>query len=202
VDAGANAALGNSEGLLVALALAAVDPPPRGPPSTLSCSGFGAALLRPEAWAIPRPLRAVAALARARRATGSVIAGFAALPLLWLLPSCGVGASCCAPRTGATTPRANSAAFADDPIVEVVRQFGTMLTPALWVGLGALVAMMVAAPRLGRRERRAVIGWRLAAARLGRRGRRDDQRRLQRQRALPDHARGVACVLAGTASAG
>ena len=39
-----------------------------------------------------------------------------------------------------------------------------MLTPALWVGLGALVAMMVLRLGSGRRERRAAIGLALAGA--------------------------------------
>jgi hypothetical protein len=64
----------------------------------------------------------------------------------------------------AHNPRANSAAFSDDPIREVVRQFGTMLTPALWIGLGALVAMMALRLGSGRRERRVAIGLALAGA--------------------------------------
>src|SRR5512132_2050407 len=110
-----NAALGNSEGLLVALALAAVDRHLAGRPKHAFLLGLGAALLRPEAWP------------------------FLGLYGLWLLPELWGSGDLLRAAHRAHTPRANSAAFADDPVREVVRQFGTMLTPALWIGLGALV---------------------------------------------------------------
>jgi hypothetical protein len=52
----------------------------------------------------------------------------------------------------AALARANSAAFSDDPIREVVRQFATMLTPALWAGLGALCVTMALRLGSGRRK--------------------------------------------------
>src|SRR5205085_2717465 len=66
-------------------------------------------------------------------------AGFVSLPLLWLLPELWRSGDLLRAAHRAHTPRANSAAFSVDPIREVVRQFATMLTPALWIGLGALV---------------------------------------------------------------
>ena len=81
-----NSALGNSEGLLVALGLAAFDRHLAGRPRHAFLFGLGAALLRPEAWPFlglyglwllwrePAARRLVAR--RLRRA----------MPVLWLLP--------------------------------------------------------------------------------------------------------------------
>jgi hypothetical protein len=151
-----NAALGNSEGLLVALALAAVDRHLAGRPKHAFLLGFGAALLRPEAWPF-LGLYGLWLLWREPGARRVVIAGFAALPLLWLLPELWGSGDLLRAAHRAHTPRANSAAFADDPIVEVVRQFGTMLTPALWVGLGALAAGLLLRIGSSRRDRRTAV---------------------------------------------
>jgi hypothetical protein len=158
-----NAALGNSEGLLVALALAAVDRHLAGRPKHAFLLGLGAALLRPEAWPF-LGLYGLWLLWREPGARRVVIAGFVSLPLLWLLPELWGSGDLLRAAHRAHTPRANSAAFADDPIVEVVRQFGTMLTPALWVGLGALAVGLVL--RLGstRRERRITLALAAGAA--------------------------------------
>jgi hypothetical protein len=158
-----NAALGNSEGLLVALALAAVDRHLAGRPKQAFLLGLGAALLRPEAW----PFLGVYGLWLLWREPGVrrvVIAGFVALPLLWLLPELWGSGDLLRAAHRAHTPRANSAAFADDPIVEVVRQFGTMLTPALWVGLGALAAGLLLRIGSSRRDRRIAIALAVGAA--------------------------------------
>jgi hypothetical protein len=151
-----NAALGNSEGLLVALALAAVDRHLAGRPKHAFLLGLGAALLRPEAWPF-LGLYGLWLLWREPGARRVVIAGFVALPLLWLLPELWGSGDLLRAAHRAHTPRANSAAFADDPIVEVVRQFGTMLTPALWIGLGALAAGLLLRIGSSRRDRRIAI---------------------------------------------
>ena len=158
-----NSALGNSEGLLVALGLAAVDRHLAGRTRHAFLFGIGAALLRPEAW----PLIGLYGLWLFWRDPGArklVAAAFVSLPLLWLLPELWGSGDLLRAAHRAHNPRANSAAFSDDPIREVVRQFGTMLTPALWIGLGALVAMMALRLGSGRRERRAAVGLALAAA--------------------------------------
>ena len=85
-----------------------------------------------------------------------VVAGFVAMPVLWLLPELWGSGDLLRAAHRANNPRANSAAFSEDPIGEVFRQFASMLTPALWIGLGALVVMMVLRLGAGRRERRAV----------------------------------------------
>jgi hypothetical protein len=158
-----NAALGNSEGLLVALALAAVDRHLAGRPKHAFLLGLGAALLRPEAWPF-LGLYGLWLLWREPGARRVVIAGFVALPLLWLLPELWGSGDLLRAAHRAHTPRANSAAFADDPIVEVVRQFGTMLTPALWVGLGALAAGLLLRIGSSRRDRRIAVTLAVGAA--------------------------------------
>jgi hypothetical protein len=158
-----NSALGNSEGLLVALGLAAFDRHLAGRPRHAFLFGLGAALLRPEAWPL-LGLYGLWLLWREPSARRLVLAGFAALPALWLLPELWGSGDLLRAAHRAHNPRANSAAFSDDPIREVVRQFGTMLTPALWIGLGALVAMFVLRLGSGRRERWAAVGLALAGA--------------------------------------
>jgi len=158
-----NAALGNSEGVLVFLGLAAVDRHLASRTRHAFLLGIGAALLRPETW----PFIGLYGLWLFWREPGArrlVAAGFFSLPVLWLLPELLGSGDLLRAAHRAQIPRANSAAFADDPIGEVVRQFATMLTPALWAGLGALVAMMVLRLGSDRRERRAAIGLALAGA--------------------------------------
>src|SRR6476619_7178 len=87
-----NAAMGNSEGLLVVLALAAVDRHRAGARRQAFAFAFGCALLR-----------------AAHRAH---------------------------------TPRADSAAFADNPVVEVLHDFFNMITPVAWAGLAVLVVLV------------------------------------------------------------
>jgi hypothetical protein len=158
-----NAALGNSEGLLVALALAAVERHLAGRPKHAFLFGLGAALLRPEAWPF-LGLYGLWLLWREPAARKLVIAAFVALPVLWLLPELWGSGDLLRAAHRAHTPRANSAAFADDPIGEVVRQFGTMLTPALWAGLGALVVLAVLRLGASRRERRTAFALALGGA--------------------------------------
>jgi hypothetical protein len=158
-----NAALGNSEGLLVALVLAAIDRHLAGRPRHAFLFGLGAALLRPEAWPF-LGLYGLWLLWREPAARKLVIAGFVSLPLLWLLPELWGSGDLLRAAHRAQTPRANSAAFADNPVVEVVRQFGTMLTPALWVGLGALVVAAVLRIGSSRRDRRITFALVVAGA--------------------------------------
>jgi hypothetical protein len=158
-----NAALGNSEGLLVALALAAIDRHLAGRPRHAFLLGLGAALLRPEAWPF-LGVYGVWLLWREPALRKLVIAGFVALPALWLLPELWGSGDLLRAAHRAQTPRANSAAFADNPAVEVVRQFGTMLTPAMWVGLGALVVAAVLRIGSSRRDRRITFALVVAGA--------------------------------------
>jgi hypothetical protein len=158
-----NGAMGNSEGLLVALSLAAVDRHLAGRFRHAFLFGLAAALLRPEVWPF-LGLYGLWLFWREARSRTLVALGFAALPALWLLPELWGSGDLLRAAHRAHNPRANSAAFAEDPIGEVVRQFGTMLTPALWIGLGALAVATLLRLAPGRREQRTVIALALAAA--------------------------------------
>jgi hypothetical protein len=157
-----NAAMGNSEGLLVALALAAVDRHLDGRTRTSFLLALGAALLRPEVWPFVG-LYGLWLLWRAPRVRGLVVAGFASLPVLWLAPEWWGSGDPLRAAHRAQNPRSNSPAFADDPVRAVLEQFDGMLTPPFWVGVTALaVALIVSRP--GRREVAIAGGLALGAA--------------------------------------
>jgi hypothetical protein len=92
-----------------------------------------------------------------------VIAGFAALPALWLLPEWWGSGDLLRAAHRAKNPRGNSPAFADDPIRAVLDQFATMLTPVVLIGLAALVLAVLWRRWPGRREL-AIVGALLAGA--------------------------------------
>jgi hypothetical protein len=157
-----NAAFGNSEGLLVALALAAVDRHAAGAHRAAFACGLGAALLRPEGW----PLFALYAAWLAWRDAGArrlVAAGLLTLPVLWLLPELWGSGDPLRAMHRAQSPRANSPAFAESPVREVLRQFTDMLTLTLWAGTAALGALALAL-RAPRRAELRLAGWLLAIA--------------------------------------
>ncbi len=159
-----NAAMGNSEGLLVALALAALDRHLAGARRQAFLFGFGCALLRPEVWPL-FGLYGLWLLWRERRgALPLVAAGGLALPGLWLLPELWGSGDLLRAAHRAKTPRADSAAFADNPVVEVLRDFAAMVTPAVWAGLGLVLLLAVVRRAPGRREARAAAGLALVAA--------------------------------------
>ena len=148
-----NAALGNSEGLLVALALAAVDRHAAGAPRAAFGLGLGAALLRPEAW----PLLGLYGAWLAWRDAGArllVAAGLAAIPICWMLPELWGSGDPLRAMHRARDPRAGSPAFADDPVGQVLRQFWNMLTVRLWWGGAVLLAIGLAARAPTRAELR------------------------------------------------
>jgi hypothetical protein len=154
-----NAALGNSEGLLVALALGAVERHLAGRPRAAFALGLGAALLRPEVWPF-LGLYGLWLLWRAPALRARVVAGFASLPVLWLLPELWGSGDLLRAMHRAQTPRPESVAFADDPARAVVDQFGLMLTSAVWVGLALLALGLVLVHRRGpsaSERRRALV---------------------------------------------
>jgi hypothetical protein len=157
-----NGAVGNSEGLLVALSLGAVDRHLAGRLRPAYVCALGAALLRPEAW----PFVGLYALWLAWREPGLralVVAGLAGLPVLWLLPELWGSGDLLRAAHRARTPRHDSAAFADNPVQAVIEQFRLMLTPEIWIGLGLLALTALARRAPGRREL-AVAGALLVAA--------------------------------------
>ena len=159
-----NAALGNSEGLLVALALAGIDRHLDGRTRASFLCALGAALLRPEVWPFVG-LYGLYLLWRAPRVRALVLAGFAALPVLWLAPEWWGSGDPLRAMHRAQNPRASSPAFADEPVRVVLEQFNLMLTPVFWAGLAALgVALLIRRPP--RRDLLVVGGLALAALAL------------------------------------
>jgi hypothetical protein len=151
-----NGAMGNSEGLLVALSLAAVDRHLAGRHRHAFLLALGAGLLRPEVW----PFLGLYGLWLFWRDAGArklVAIGFASLPALWLLPELWGSGDLLRAAHRAQNPRANSAAFADDPIGEVVRQFVAMLTPVIKVAVPALIVGWLLRGAPWRREQRVVL---------------------------------------------
>ena len=150
--------MGNSEGLLVALALGAVDRHLAGRYRTAFLLGLGAALLRPEAWPF-LGLYGLWLLWRERAAVRTlVIAGFVSLPVLWLLPELWGSGDLLRAMHRAHNPNANSAAFAFDPIKQIVGQFTDMLSWPVLLGWVVLSVVALAGRTPGRREGRVAAG--------------------------------------------
>jgi hypothetical protein len=159
-----NGAMGNSEGLLVALAFAAVD-------RHLDCRdraafvlALGAALLRPEAWPFIG-LYGLWLFWRRPATRALVAAGFASLPVLWLLPEWWGSGDLLRAAHRARNPRGDSPAFAENPVRAVLEQFHSMFTPAVWVGLAALVLVVLVRRAPSRRDL-AIVGALLLGALL------------------------------------
>jgi hypothetical protein len=158
-----NGALGNSEGLLVALVLGAVDRHLAGRPRQAFLLVLGAALLRPEAWPF-FGLYGLWLLWREPEARKVVIGGFVVVPLLWFLPELWGSGDLLRAAHRAHTPRSNSAAFADDPIREVFLLFKTMLTRPVWIGLYVAAGMALIRRGSSRRERQTTFVLAVATA--------------------------------------
>jgi hypothetical protein len=137
-----NGAMGNSEGIMVALVLAAVDRHLDGRHRAAFALALGAALLRPEVWPFIG-LYGVWLLWRRADLRALVIAGFASMPVLWLLPEWWGSGDLLRAAHRAQNPRADSPAFAESPIRAVLEQFATMITPVVWAGIAALVLAVV-----------------------------------------------------------
>jgi hypothetical protein len=143
-----NFARGNSEGLLVALVLFAIErhlDGRRGPAFALA---FAAALLRPEVW----PFLGLYGLWLFWREPGlrlPIAGAFAALAVLWLGPEYWGSGNALRASDRARQPEPDSAAFADHPFLEVFRRsWGVLMPPVL---LGAVVALGAALRRFARR---------------------------------------------------
>jgi hypothetical protein len=138
-----NAALGNSEGLMAACVLAAVDRHLAGSSRQAFGWGVAAALMRPEAWPF-LGLYAAWLLYRERRAVLPLVSiGIGCLPLLWFLPEYWGSGNLSRASDRAQQPLSNSAAFSDDPIVKVFENAAKLMTIPAWVGVALLVGAVV-----------------------------------------------------------
>jgi hypothetical protein len=142
-----NFARGNSEGMLVALVLWAVERHLDGRRSQAFVLGFGAALLRPEVW----PFWALYGLWLIYQAWRhgppwreiALVAGLGLLAIvLWFVPEYLGSGDWLRAAARARDPNPGAAAFADSPFLEVFRRSAAVLS--LPVYLGAVVATMIA----------------------------------------------------------
>ncbi len=138
-----NAALGNSEGLMAAAVLGAVDRHLAGRFHQAFALGLAAALLRPEAWPFFGLYGLWLLWRERRRAVLLVGSAFASLPVLWFGPELWGSGNLNRASDRAQQPNADSAAFAANPAAEVLRNALDMFTTPMAVGLVALVLVLV-----------------------------------------------------------
>ncbi len=131
-----NGAMGNSEGLLVALALGAVLLHAEGRRGWAFALAVGVGLLRPEAWPFLGLYGLWLLRGDLRRAPWVVGAG-ALVVALWLGPELWGSGNAFRAADRAQQPNAGSAAFADLPWLEVVKDAIGMLPWLAVAGLGA-----------------------------------------------------------------
>jgi hypothetical protein len=130
---------GNSEGLLVALVLWAVERHLDGKRGHAFLLGFGAALLRPELWPF-WGLYGLWLAWREPRWRWTVGLTFVACGALWFLPEWWGSGDILRAAARARQPNPDSAAFAQWPFVEVFRRsFPILMPPVL---LGAAIALV------------------------------------------------------------
>ena len=150
-----DAALGNSEALLAALALWAFERHLDGRRDHALNLGFAAALLRPEVW----PFLGLYGIwlwfrEPALRLRMAVLA--ALIPLLWFGPEIWGSGEPFRAGSRANNPNTGSAAFADRPGLEVIRRFNVVtIKPLLGAALIGVVHAALAWYR--RREGRATV---------------------------------------------
>ncbi len=138
-----NFARGNSEGILVALCLWALERHLDGRPRDAFGLGLGAALLRPEVW----PFIALYGLyliwrERTRASVVLVLGSGLALALLWFVPEYLGSGDFLRAAARARQPNPDSAAFAAHPFLEVFGRSASVLTPPVY--LGGVIAVLIA----------------------------------------------------------
>jgi hypothetical protein len=150
-----NAALGNSEGLLAAAVLWAAVAHIDGRPRLALAAALAAALLRPEAW----PFLGLYSLwlwRTRRESLGVLLLALLPVPLLWFGPDAiGAGGALGASDAARGTPSPGSAVNADFPALQVLIDFGELVTPPV-------LALAVAGAALGGRTARALAAGALA----------------------------------------
>jgi hypothetical protein len=149
-------ARGNSEGLLIALVLAAVDRHLEGRRDQAFVLGAAAALLRPEIWPFLALYGVVLWTADPRR-RARIPAVAVVVLALWFLPELWGSGDLLRSAERANDPLPTSIAYADHPAVEVLRSSTALLLAPLYAAaLVALCAAVVAFRR--RRDQGAVLG--------------------------------------------
>jgi hypothetical protein len=146
-------AMGNAEGLMVALVVGAVLCQLQGRKGWAFALAVGAGLLRPEAWPF-LGLYALVLLREDRTRLKWIAAGLVTIPILWFAPEHWGSGDALRASDRARDPRPDSPAFADHPAVEVVKDaVGLVPVPAM---VCALLAFALAGVALARRtDRRA-----------------------------------------------
>jgi hypothetical protein len=156
-----NAALGNSEGLIVAFLLATIDRHLAGDRRAAFLLAACAGLLRPEAWPF-LGLYGLGLLWRRELSAKLVVGLGAAVLALWLLPEWWGSGDLLRAAHRAKDVNPGAPTYADNPAREVLHDAGLMLTPPLIAGLVVAAVMLVA-----RRDRTLAFLAGLAIAWLG-----------------------------------
>ena len=134
-----DASLGNSEALMVALVLLAFERHLDGHRDHALYFGFAAALLRPEVWPFLGLYGLFLLVREPALRLRTVLLGLL-VPLLWFGPELWGSGQALRAATRATNPNRGSAAFADNPTMELLERFGeTLVTP---IKVGAAVAVI------------------------------------------------------------
>ena len=159
-----HAAIGNSEGLFLALALAALDRGLAGRHGWALAAGAGAALLRPEAWPFLAAYGLVLFRARADLRPW-LVAAAVAIPAAWFLPELWGSGDLLRSSERARIPNPGQPATADRPAL-------ASLEEAAQIALVPLVLAGVAALRVGRARVLAAAGlaWVALVALMAERG--------------------------------
>jgi hypothetical protein len=137
-----NGALGNSEGIMVALVVGTILCHLQGRRGWAFTLAIGAGMLRPEAWPF-LGLYALWLLWEDRSRLPWIAGGLLSLPILWLGPEYWGSGNAFRASDRAQNPRSDSPAFADNPALEVAKD-AIGLAPALAVA-GTIAALALAA---------------------------------------------------------
>ncbi len=149
-----DAALGNSEALMVALVLLAFERHLDGRRDHALYFGLAAALLRPEVWPFLGVYGLFLLLREPALRLRTLLLGLL-VPLLWFGPELWGSGQALRAATRATNPNRGSAAFADSPTRELLERFGdTLVTP---VKLGAAIAVLWALYSFVRHRRHGAV---------------------------------------------
>jgi hypothetical protein len=137
-----NAALGNSEGLIVAFLLGTLDRHLAGDRRAAFLLAVCAGLLRPEAWPF-LGLYGLWLLWRRELPAKLIVGAGAAVVALWLLPEWWGSGDLLRAAHRAKNVNPGAPTYADNPAAEVLRDAGAMLTGPLMAGLVAAAVMLM-----------------------------------------------------------